>query len=348
MASIRARRPSVLLVAAPLLLAVAGCVELDLHIKLKPDGSATVTETVRLSEQVLDLASTLPADKGLEILLKKDRAAERVALMGKGVTLVSHTVNTLPGGAKESVTVYAIPDVNDLLVCSPAVCYLEYETSPMTFIHGPHYTDGSGYNIGRMHVHAITRRKTKRWPRENPYGLKPPPPKASPAELQKYRDLLPVFKDLMRGFSLTVRIDCYAPVRTATRRNIKSDTHDYFVMLFNDKNLDNFGTEILDSEEFMLALIRWDLQSPHVIDVVKHCQQNLAVPVWAPYRGMVTPWQRYISLTPSAFLFNKYFKGKPTYFGGDLDVPKPKGTSFKSRDELIKWGIIKPPPKKPA
>lgn len=325
-------------------LALAGCVELDLTIRINADGSGTVTERVRFSEQVRDLAANLPANQGLEILLNKDRAAERVHLMGKGAKLVSHTVNDLPGGARECVTVYSIPDVNDLLVCSPAVCYLEYEESPMVLNHGPHYTDGSGYNIGRMHVFIQTRRKTQRWPRENASGLKPPPPKDSPAELQKYRDLLPVFKDLMKDFSLTLRIECYAPVRTATRRNTKANTHDYFVMLFNDKNLDNYGTNILESEEFMLALIRWDLQSPHILNVVNQCQQNLTVPVWSPYRGMATPWQRYISLTPSAFLFKKYFKGKPRWFGGDLNPPQP--TNWRSREELIKWGIIKPPPKK--
>jgi len=332
------RRLIILLVAA----VGAGCVEFDLTIKINSDGSARVTERVRFSKQVLDLASTVPAKEGLDILLQKDRAADRARLMGKGARLVSHTVNDLPGGAKECVAVYTIPDVNDLRLCSPAVAYLEYETSPMTFIHGPHHTDGSGYNIGRMHVHAVTPRKTKRWPRENPYGHRPAPPPVSPAELQRYRDLVPVFKDLMRDLSLTYRIECYAPVRTATRRNTKSDTRDFFIMLFNHENLDQFGANIRDNEEFMLALIRWDLRSRHIIDVVKHCQQNLSVPVWAPNRGMAMGWQRYISLTPSKVLWKKHFRGKPTWLGGDVDVPRPKRIT---REHLAEWVPGKPKPK---
>ena len=338
----RLSSPRVLAVVA-LPLALCGCVELNLHIKIEQDGSATVTETVHLSEQVLDMAATLPANKGLEILLKKDRAEERVALMGKGAKLVSHKVTDVPGGAKECVTVYKIPDINALRVVSPAVAYLDYETAPMQIAMGPHYTDGSGYNVGKMHVYTRTLRSGKRYPRENSSGLKPRPTATSPADLQKYRDIIPIFRDLMKDFSLTCRIECYAPVRWATRRNTKSNTHDYFVMQFSDQNLDQWGGRILENEEFMLALIRWDLRSGHITNVVRHCQQNLTVPVWSANRGMS---MRYIAISPSKFLFNKYFKGKPRYFGGDLNVKKPSGrNAFKSRAELIKWGIIKPKPK---
>jgi hypothetical protein len=322
-------------------LALAGCVEIHLNIRVNGDGSGTVTERVRFSEQVLDLAATLPAKDGLAVLLKKDRAAERVALMGDGCTLTRHEVRDLPGGVKECVSVYDIPNINNLRVCSPAVRYLDYETAPMRLVHGPHYTDGSGYNIGKMHLYTRTLRPGKRYPRENRSGLQPRPPRASPAQTQRHRDLLPVFKDLMNDFSLTVRIECYRPVRWATRRNTKSNTPYYYVLWFTDENLDQYGSNILESEEFMLALIRWDLRSPHIARVVQHLQDNLTVPVWLPHRGMslgAYGEDRYIALSPSRPLFNKFFKGKPTWMGGDVKAPKPARIS---REDLIKWGVIK-------
>jgi hypothetical protein len=114
-------------------------------------------------------------------------------------------------------------------------------------------------------------------------------------------------------------------------------TKEYYVLKFAFDNLDQYGNNILDNEEFLLALIRWDLRSPHIADVVRHSEDNLTVPVWNVNAGLN---MRYIALKPSKFLFDKYFKGKPKFYGGDLDVPKPDNIG--ARDELIKWGIIKP------
>ena len=328
---------ALLCASVPLWLILAGCVELDLRVKINPDGSAVVTERVRFSEQALDLASTLPAADGLEVFLKKERAEERLRLMGKNVTFVSHEVKDLPGGAKECITVYSAPDVNDLLFCSPAVCYADFEISPMTVAHGPQYTNGSGYNIGMMVIHNITLRRPRNYGRENEGGLKPPPPPISPAELQKYRDLLPVFKDLMKDFRLTCVLECYSPIAGGTRRGTKEMTREYFVIDFRDKNLDQYGTGVLDNEEFMLALIRWDLRNPAITGVCANSESNLTVPVWFPWRGMSMPWEQYIALRPSKPLFDRFFKGKPKAFGGDLDTP----ASAQKREDLIKWGIIK-------
>lgn len=331
-----------LMAATALLLLSAGCVELDLLITINDDGSATVTETVRLTEPVLDMAATLPANEGLEVLLKRPRAEERVKLMGRGAVLVSHEVRDLLGGAKECVTVYSIPEVNDLRLCSMAVAHEDYEKWPMRLIHAPHYTDGSGYNIGTMTVHVTTPRQRGNWAR--PDGLKPDPPALSPADLQKYRDILPVFKDLMSGFRVSCRIDCYSPVGWATSRRAREMTREYVLLEFNDKNLDQYGTPILDNEEFILALVRWDVRSPHILNVVQHLASNLTVPVWLPHRGMSMPSfgnDRYLALPPSKSLFDKYFKGKPRYYGGDLEVPRPP--NIHAREELIKWGIIRDP-----
>src|SRR5580658_4926006 len=110
-------------------LALAGCLQLDVHILLNEDGSATITERIRFSRQLMDLAG----DRKPELLklLSKEMALERMKRMGTGVTLVSHEIRDAEGASKEAVIVYKVPDLNNLVYVSPWFAYPDFADNSM-------------------------------------------------------------------------------------------------------------------------------------------------------------------------------------------------------------------------
>ncbi len=117
---LRVRRLALVLGSAGLSLALAACMQLDTHVKLHEDGSATVTEKLRFSRRLLDLSGKEGSEQDLAGLLAKEAALERVKGMGKGAVLVSHEVKDVEGGAREAVAVYKIDDLNELIYVSPS------------------------------------------------------------------------------------------------------------------------------------------------------------------------------------------------------------------------------------
>lgn len=291
------------------LCAAAGCVELDLHIQVNADESVVVTERVRFSEPILDLASTLPANEGLQVLLNRERAAERVQLMGEGCQLTSHTVTDLPGGAKEMVAVYTIADLNKLKVATPAFMVRGWGRSHMAFRFYPQY-EGSWNVVG---WHMLTRVNT---PSPDQKSSRDPywqdrPPQLSPVEMQKYRELLPVVSDLMKDLRLTMVIEYWAPIAAGVTRERKSNTPRIYLIKYDETNLDQYGGRILENEEFMLALMRWDLDSPHVTGVLQHFGGNLSIPVWNRARGTSgMGFHGQVAVRPSPQMHEKYYKNR--------------------------------------
>ncbi|MFO7898187.1 MAG: hypothetical protein R6V58_03900 [Planctomycetota bacterium] len=121
--SIPARVP---LGLAALLAALSGCLQIDTHIKLYEDGSATVTEKLRFSKRLLDLEAKQAADLRLSSLLTRKAALDRMKHMGKGIELVSHKIHDVEKGARESLAVFRIADLNDFRYVSPFLAYVDY------------------------------------------------------------------------------------------------------------------------------------------------------------------------------------------------------------------------------
>ena len=71
-------RPGRWLTAFALL--VAGCVELDTHVRLEQDGSATITEKLVFSRRLLDLDTGKNGGLRLEDLLSKAAVERRIPL----------------------------------------------------------------------------------------------------------------------------------------------------------------------------------------------------------------------------------------------------------------------------
>ena len=85
-------------------------------------------------------------------------------------------------------------------------------------------------------------------------------PPDSPLGQQAYRDLAPVFDDMMKGFLLRVTFESYAPIDNyrweVPLRNADAHPHTCDLVHFSSENLDNGGDHFLENEEVMLALLR--------------------------------------------------------------------------------------------
>src|SRR5262245_45260256 len=193
-------------------LALCGCLQIDTHIKLHEDGSATITEKVRFSRRLLDLSGAPGSDTDIAGLLTKDAALARVKHMGKGCTLVSYDVVDAPSGSKEAVAVYKIDDIAELQYVSPYLAYKDYEkNNAIKIVMRPklQYQDSGYWNAGEIGLELQPLRPPMEHPR---IQLKPgeqPPSGPSPKSLQMARDLGPMFKDMLTDFKLKLTFESY-------------------------------------------------------------------------------------------------------------------------------------------
>lgn len=294
------------LALAAVALAAAGCLEIDTRIVLHPDGSGTITERVNFSRKLLDMAAGRKADLQLETLLTRKAALERMQHMGKGIQLVSHEVRNGPGASKESVAVFRIPDLADFRYVSPFIPHRKQE-SPRHVLGletkvWPTYHDHHSwaYLAGWMCVDF------------RPVGLpkpadKPAPqrPGRSPLASQAFRDLRPVFEDLMKGMKIKVTFESYAPILT-TRfgwRDARTGTRQVDLIDFSaDENMDARSFPFLENEEVMVDLLRLDFSSAWLRRNVKGWQANRTLPALHSSGG--------IFFRPSRHYFDAHFKGK--------------------------------------
>ena len=299
------------LAGAALLLLAAGCLQVETRVKVEEDGSATITERVRFSRRLLDLARMRKGGEDLEAYLGRERVLERVEQMGEGAKLVSHEIRDAEGGGRECVSVIKIPDLNNLRYVSPFLdryrypkhTVLEFSLTPC--YESPHW----GLWPGQMAV-RVSPATSERAPRR-PEGEEPPAP-PTPAELQVFRDLKPVFRDVLQGFQVRLVVESYAPIGLARGyyyyRGQKSATRQYDLIDFSSEDLDRLGYEFLGNEEIMLELLRFQLAGDDLMATIEQHPNNPNVPVYHT-RG-IPP----ITFRPSRALFDRHFKGKRLMF----------------------------------
>lgn len=101
----------------------SGCLQIEKVVKLKPDGSGTVEETLIMTKSAIDglkqMAAGFGGDKGADAkpfdLYDEAKIKEAGEKMGEGVTLVSATkISSDKGEGYKAV--YAFPDINKLKV----------------------------------------------------------------------------------------------------------------------------------------------------------------------------------------------------------------------------------------
>ena len=304
-----------------LLFCGAGCLQIETNIVLHPDGSGTITERVGFSRKLLDLADNAGADLKLEPLLSKEAALDRMKLMGKGIRLVSHDARDGAQNSRESVAVFEIQNLADFTYIFPFVPRDAQTQAPRlkTHIH-PFMGNVSGWTpAGRVFVDFEPEFVGKSIASTNL-------PSRSPLASQGFRDLRPVFQDLMEGLEIKMTFESYAPVegafygsgwRDANVRTRKVDLIDFVP----SRDLDAYGYPLLENEEVVVDFLRWDLNSPWVANTVRDWSRNRTLSALHPGGT--------IFFRPSKEYFQKFFEGKTLSYPG-----RP---SFPAKWEEIGW-----------
>lgn len=323
-------RPSCWLAAGLLLL--AGCVELDTHVKLEPDGSATITEKLVFSRRLLDLDTGKDGGPRLESLLSKAAVERRMKQMGEGITLVRHEVRDGDQASRVSEAVFHVEDLAKFVYISPFLAYADYaENNAIRFDVEPVY-EGTWWGRKAGDV-AVAARPVKRpQSEERPKEGEPVPAGPTPLELQTLRQLQPVFQDMARGMRIRLVFESYGPLRATGfgYRGRRSGTAHAEIIDFSDKDMDNFGTLLLENEEVMLELMRGRLGGKNVVENVANFVSNVTVPVYLPRGSQHNQNNRdEIYLPPSQELFDRHFQGKKLTFYFEKGPDKTRPATFK-------------------
>lgn len=311
-----------------LVLLAAGCLQIDTRIVLREDGSATITEKVRFSKRLLDLQDKPGGKLNLSALLEKAAALERMKHMGKGIRLVSHKVRDAEKGARESVAVFHIGDLNEFRYVSPFPSYADYSKNNVIRCRLYPLYKSESY-VGTAGEMAVLF-----WPLKSPQGEarpekgKPRPKGPSPRDLQAYRELRPVFRDILEDFKLRLTFESYAPIRATGfgHRGRKAGVNYVDLIDFSHDDLDNYGGLFLQNEEIMIDLLRWELGSADVVNHTRGFAGNLTLPVYLPWGSKYCAWRGSsgIFFKPSLALFNRHFKGKKLDYSRWRATPENK------------------------
>jgi len=96
--------------AALLALFASSCIEQESTVRLNKDGSGTITQTVLMSAEMLEMASQGGEDPTKQ-MVDKEKAEAQAAKMGEGVT-VQKVEPLTKGDKKGAIIVYAFKDIN--------------------------------------------------------------------------------------------------------------------------------------------------------------------------------------------------------------------------------------------
>ncbi len=194
-------RRSTLLIAALLLLFLAGsgCVHVDYLVKMQHDGSGELHETIRVLPRAVLLMEGRKKRAGAsdtDFDLLSDAAIQTRA-KAFGVTLKNKEVKELPDRSRQLKAVYTFQDVNkvSLRMMPTFKCTDKARDGRMGFryqniVHNRQ--SDTYYKSDQMDI------QVGRHPTQNKFS--------SPAVLQAFRKVNPIFTDMVKDFELTIRI----------------------------------------------------------------------------------------------------------------------------------------------
>lgn len=292
-----------------LILAAGGCMQLELAIEMhEEDGGATLTERIRFSEALLDLDAGVGGKIGLSRRLGRTGAQSRMKTMGRGIALKSHAENNLPDGSRESVAVYHIPNIEDLRLPNPFVQSDPPAPAPARRLDfSPIHKSNRRHEIGSVRVRVVVAESSEGSGAEPVEAIAA----ATPLEMQLYRDLQPVFSDLLKDFE--VKIVLTVPDQPASRGRPSGD-RTITLLHFNDKHMDRYAEPFLRNEEAMLSLLQFKWNDAAITDHTKDFPRNPQVPI---HRGRSNWASTHFRIRPTRHLFRKHFAGRPKSEGGD-------------------------------
>ncbi len=286
----------------PAALLAAGCLQVEISIKMHQDGSATIDERVHLSRELLELDRRLDREPKAEELVGRANIDRRAEQMGEGVVVESHDIERGEDGSIEARTVYRIPDIEDLRLVNP---YLAHDRvgRVMRIRFSPMYERRSGWHrVGHLAMSLVTAEEAPPLPE----GIEEAPPASTPAELQTLRDLRPVFADLLSDSEVTIRI-------TYPDDSEHDGTGTIVLFSFKGDDLDAHGRHFLENEEVMLRIMQLDFEAGIIRN---HIHGGRRRPTGPTFRGRWYASGRFV-IPPTEHLFDKYFKGRPRSQGGD-------------------------------
>lgn len=300
------------LAAGLLALCSAGCMQLETRVRYNEDGTATVTERLRFSRMLLDQAG----DKQAELLklLGREAALERMKSMGKGVSLASHELRDAAGSSRESVAVFKVEDLNGFRYVSPWPAFPDYpQNNIVEFSMQPAYKS-SAYNDGVAGT-MVLRIKYLKPPKGEPQPPKdaPPPKGPTPLDMQVYREISPVIRDMLKDFRVRLTFESFSPVHSRLGvRGESGGAKSIDLLDFSDANLDSWGSQFVANEEIALELVQWRFGGPNVVRHVNGYWNNATLPVFYPWGSRHMWWGGGMAIycPPSRQLFDKHFAGR--------------------------------------
>ncbi len=301
----------------------AGCMQLQVHVKLNPDGSAQITERLGLSRRLLDRQRMGSKEDSVERCLSRSSAEARAKQMGESVKLVDHKILEREDGSRESVVVYSAPDLNKIRIPAPFFGLKGHTKGYLECVLEPNYRTrwASPDRPGMMTVHFYQRGFP---PQPKIEKGAPRPAGPSPKELQRYREFLPAFANMLKGFHVKLTFEAYnelyegnqKTIDVVKKRGTGIPTGVYTILDLSDKHVDRSGRPIFESEEAMVEVMNGNFSGPHIHAQLGRMFHSNRVPVAFPMGFTYTYWRR--AFKPSAYHYKKYFDGRPVWQGGNV------------------------------
>ncbi len=319
------------LTVLPIFLLLTGCVQMEVHVKLHEDGSATVRERIWFSKLILEQANPTAEATDLKQELTREAAIQRGSLLADGAKLESHQTSATEEGA-ESVAIYKVDDIEDLRFHAPFPAVKGHTNGSLHFTIEPCYSTrwASPDEPGYMALHVKTENiPNHQAPKTHVYrGI-------SPKDLQMIREQIPLFKEMLRGFRFKFQVEAYSDFIVGKKhsglpaylsvRGTSEPTAVSTIIDISDSDIDRNGRNILENEEVMVDVVRGDFGGPGIraeLDRYKKYrpQEFHFVPrVPFLYEDGLTWQTARRCFKPSEFHYKKYFDGKTKSQGGNVE-----------------------------
>jgi hypothetical protein len=184
-----------------ILLVCAGCVHVHQLVQMEHEGNGTITETIKVLPRAIRLLEGKKTRKGAteeHFGLLSEQAIERRKKTFGEVTLKSKEAKKLENGALQLTVVWEFKDVNKVKFYSPPTfkCSDPKRNGNLNFTYRRivrgHGRNPKYYKKDQMGI------RFRRHPKQKKYS--------SPEIVQKYRNVTPIFTDMLEDFKYEIQI----------------------------------------------------------------------------------------------------------------------------------------------
>ena len=284
------------------LLVSSGCVHVDITVALHDrDFGATVTERLRITRTLKQMCSTAADRKKVMSYLTEEAAMQRLKSMGKGVTLKSHTKKDLPDGSSESICIYTVSNINNLIITNPYV-YRDPASRYRFSVWVDHKRGKRDTSYGKA---AIQLKRVKHVKRSGSGKHKA----VTPLDKQLLRELQPVFADMVSDLYISLQVT--VPTRfighhyDSQIRGIRGAPKKMKLFSVSGKDMDMSGKGFFENQEIMIKLFQMDLDNSLIQHHAANFTRNYRTPVLRSGRHQHRFWYY-----PTTYMINTYFGGK--------------------------------------